>query len=386
MCPAHNDTRQGNDNFDVALISAAAPPQVNGAAVALANLARELTRMGVRTTLHVPDTAKRLDVEECMIWRYRSVELPLYPGYRYPISLTPEYHAPARFSVAHALTHGPWEMMLLRRMRANGAATILSMQTDYSAFLSLLSRKEFLRKFLSNAQHRYERSLCTKVDAVHVLNSSRIASCGARAFVLPFGVDPAAIELARAHKQRPPTIIDGQVSICFVGRLSIEKAPERLLDLLDWFPAAVVFVFGGGPQENRLRRAAARRGHSARLLLYGELRQQEALARLAGMDALVLPSKAEEFGLVILEAATLGVPVLTIGTLPGPREIASRLPRNVAVVSRWERSEVISKLNELLRTRPSPVDPYSVSWSSPAHALCDRYRKLLSMKASAPLG
>jgi len=124
-----------------------------------------------------------------------------------------------------------------------------------------------------------------------------------RIFVKPNTVpDPGA---------RPPGPGSGFV---YLGRLSAEKGVRVLLDA--WataFPDGdeTLDVIGSGPEEERLREAAAGRPE---IRIHGVLPPGEALELLRAARALVVPSLWYEiFPRVVVEAYALGVPVIASG-------------------------------------------------------------------------
>jgi glycosyltransferase involved in cell wall biosynthesis len=85
------------------------------------------------------------------------------------------------------------------------------------------------------------------------------------------------------------------------------------LDGLDWR-----LVVAGGGDATKLRRLANSLDIGARVHFAGWLDRASADAVLARADALVLPSHHEALPLVLLEAAGMGVPVITtpVGAIP----------------------------------------------------------------------
>ena len=107
-----------------------------------------------------------------------------------------------------------------------------------------------------------------------------------------------------------------------VGRLIELKGHEFLIRsfalLLKKVPQAVLLIIGDGPMEKRLKELAEKLEISGRVVFAG--RRENAPELMGGMDVLVLPSKYEGSGRVLIEAMVRGTPV--IGTdLYGIREI-----------------------------------------------------------------
>jgi glycosyltransferase involved in cell wall biosynthesis len=107
--------------------------------------------------------------------------------------------------------------------------------------------------------------------------------------------------------------------IGFIGRLDPIKLVEDLVTAVSLLPLEFTLeIFGEGPERERIESAISRLGLEERVVLRGEIAgPAEALREI---DVLVLPSEAEGFGLVLIEAMAAGVPV--IGTnVPGIREV-----------------------------------------------------------------
>jgi glycosyltransferase involved in cell wall biosynthesis len=102
----------------------------------------------------------------------------------------------------------------------------------------------------------------------------------------------------------------------FVGRASVEKNIEAFckLDL----PGSK-WVVGVGPILHRLKREY----HSVNYL--GVLSQEELAKTYSSADVFVFPSKADTFGLVMLEALACGTPVAAY-PVPGPLDVIGDSP------------------------------------------------------------
>lgn len=102
--------------------------------------------------------------------------------------------------------------------------------------------------------------------------------------------------------------------IVFVGALERYKGVDVLVDA--WArvaaarPSARLVVIGAGTWERRMRRAIERAGVGGSIDLTGVLDAAGVRAALDASSALVLPSRAEGYGRVILEAFARGRPVI----------------------------------------------------------------------------
>jgi glycosyltransferase involved in cell wall biosynthesis len=102
--------------------------------------------------------------------------------------------------------------------------------------------------------------------------------------------------------------------LLFVGRLIPIKALDVLLSALRTLPPIETRIIGDGPERERLERSSA----DLPVRWLGTLAHQEVIRAMEGAMALLLPSRTEVFPNVIMEAMSLGVPVIAsrIGGVP----------------------------------------------------------------------
>jgi len=170
---------------------------------------------------------------------------------------------------------------------------------------------------------RVQRLIAPAADAV-VVPSSSAADVATRwagvpcAVVIPNAVDVAAYaDLYAANAGRPA---GSPVRVGFLGRLDPVKRVPDLLAAVAGEPDVRLDVFGDGADRPRVERAVDRLGLRAVATLRGAVaRPRDALASL---DVLVLPSEAEGFGLVLIEAMAAGVPVVATD-VPGVRDVVA---------------------------------------------------------------
>jgi glycosyltransferase involved in cell wall biosynthesis len=136
-----------------------------------------------------------------------------------------------------------------------------------------------------------------------------------------FGTDPELFTPAN----RPPGETDRPFTIGYLGRLVEEKGIALLLEAVaelqgEWR----LRLIGSGPQETALLEQAARLGIAERLNMIEWMPSAEIPAEYPRLDALVLPSLTrpnwkEQFGRVLVEAMSSGVPVVgsSSGAIPG---------------------------------------------------------------------
>ncbi|HEU4663462.1 MAG TPA: glycosyltransferase [Dokdonella sp.] len=110
----------------------------------------------------------------------------------------------------------------------------------------------------------------------------------------------------------------GGVRLLAVGRLGRYKGFDVLIEALHSTSDASLLLVGDGECAGELRALARSRGVEARVAFAGDVDDATLHAAYAGADAFVLPSldRGEAFGLVLLEAMRVGLPVVA-SAIPG---------------------------------------------------------------------
>jgi glycosyltransferase involved in cell wall biosynthesis len=112
------------------------------------------------------------------------------------------------------------------------------------------------------------------------------------------------------HEFYEPMLSDDAVDFVFVGELRYLKGVDVLLEALAAhqavFPGRALIV-GTGPDEKSLKRLARRLGLNSRVSFSGAQSARSAFARAR---CIVVPSRAESFPYVVLEAAAAQMPLI----------------------------------------------------------------------------
>lgn len=163
--------------------------------------------------------------------------------------------------------------------------------------------------------------------------------------VIPqFGVDP---DLYRPPVSRPRA---GLPTIGFAGRLVPEKGADVLLDAFARLKTrAHLQIIGNGSERSRLELRAGYLGVRDRVVFRGALASAAMPEALGALDLLVVPSLTrpnwkEQFGRVIVEAMSCGVPV--IGSDSG--EIPNTIGDAGVVVPEGDAAALATALDDLL--------------------------------------
>lgn len=109
-----------------------------------------------------------------------------------------------------------------------------------------------------------------------------------------------------------------------LGRLSVEKGHDVLLRamaaLQERRVRVTLEIVGDGPEREALERLRAELGLERIVRFAGRLLDDDVAAAYAGADAFVLPSRAEGFGVALVEALATGLPAVATRS-GGPEDI-----------------------------------------------------------------
>lgn len=191
-----------------------------------------------------------------------------------------------------------------------------------------------LRPMFRPFQQRFlKRAVRIAVSNPRLLASSRaLKSHIDRAVMIPYGVDLQEWQL------RPPAADDIRSRypgplLLFLGRLVYYKGVEVLLKAMHSLEATLLIV-GVGPLRPELQSVTRQLALDEKVAFIGEVPDEERAAYYHAADLFVLPStsRAEAFGLSMLEAMACGTPALSteVGTgtswlnLPGKTGLVVR--------------------------------------------------------------
>lgn len=131
--------------------------------------------------------------------------------------------------------------------------------------------------------------------------------------VIPNGVDPAAWQVSAGRRRRVRQRHAGPL-IVFTGRLEWEKGVHTLIDAMPRvrraIPDAHLVIAGRGSTRDDLIAQVRSRRLGRQVTFEGWLPEQALHALVAAADVAVVPSIYEPFGIVAIEAAAAGTPVV----------------------------------------------------------------------------
>jgi len=231
-----------------------------------------------------------------------------------------------RAFAAYTERHGRPDVLHAHNVRYGGViARALSAASGIPYFVTEHSSEYVSGRVSGSDVHRFREVLegASGVSAVSRAFAATMASvtgfASSRISVLPNPL-PAEFAISLPHR----ALRNGaEYTFLHVGELVAIKDQELLLRAFaKAFPSAGarLRVVGDGPLRESLRRLATALGVASRVEFLGRLPRSGVVEALRSADSFVLSSRAETFGVVLLEALACGVPVIATAC-GGPQDI-----------------------------------------------------------------
>lgn len=175
-----------------------------------------------------------------------------------------------------------------------------------------LNREEFIRFEILKSFYAYFLFKCTNFSKFRFVFASKrecekfLSFKTIQSFVIPFGIETI--------NPKFDNIASTKLQLVFIGRLDPIKNVPNLFEAISLlakdYPHITLAIVGSGNSEYvvHLKNLTIELKIANRVKFYGWLDDKDKHRVLADSELLVLPSISENFGVVILEAASQGVP------------------------------------------------------------------------------
>ncbi len=295
------DTQRAPEQLRIAIVTDAAPPQVNGVVRTLKQLGQELEGLGHKVTYITPDM-------------FRTVPLPTYKEIRIALGAkrrVAELLGDFRPDAIHIATEGPLGLAARRYCLKNRRSFTTSFHTRFPEYLHARFR---VPERWTYALVRRFHAPASAVMAATPLLISELEGRGFKNLRLwSRGVNTNLFK--PRHESKTGTVKKGPLWL-YVGRVAVEKNIDAFLDLD--LPGTKKVV-GEGPRLDLLKKKYQSTEFAG--ALFGE----ELADAYAEADCFVFPSKTDTFGLVLIEALASGTPVAAY-PVQGPLDVIADAP------------------------------------------------------------
>jgi glycosyltransferase involved in cell wall biosynthesis len=374
-------------------------PRVNGVSASMRTFARELVQLGHAVTIVAPDYGVADHRDE-----FETLRVPARV-----IFFDPEdrlMRASGLRAAAHALSQHCWDVVhvhtpfrahqlgvwLKRRL---GCALVESYHTFFEEYAAHYL-PWFPPSLLRLAARRLSRHLCSSVDHLIIPTAQMAEVLKRYGITTPHSVIPTGLHLDEfrggdgTRFRREHGIAPDRPTLVTVSRLAAEKNIGFLLEvtrvLVADFPDLLFIIAGEGPDADRLRSRALALGLHDNVRFVGNLDRRTALLDCyrAG-DVFVFASPTETQGLVLLEAMSLGVPIVSTAVMGTATVLANARSARISAENIEEFARVTADVlrSPEQRARLSAAGPADAShWSAPMliQRVEELYRRLSSMR------
>ena len=219
---------------------------------------------------------------------------------------------------------------------------------------------------------------------------------GARATVIPNGVEEAAWNVAadpQALRKLCGPLAGDRPIVLFLSRLHPKKGiTDLLLPALARVPDAFL-ALGGGPDPHaaghleQIRQQIERLGLQGRVAVLGPVPPEQRWQLFDGAAALVLPSRSENFGIVVAEAMARGCPVIVSNAVQAAEHVSAAGAGQVIPLDAAALAEALAPLGAgiSLRTQGEAGRRYAAAhfrWDKIAEQILELYRTCLHVADS----
>jgi glycosyltransferase involved in cell wall biosynthesis len=284
----------------ITLVTDAWLPQVNGVVTTLVELVKQIRAAGHTVEVIEPSQFK---TRPCP--GYAGIDLAIRPGSQVKALLNAQQP-----EALHIATEGPLGWAARRTALQNGWAFTTAFHTKFPEILQAAIKVPlwlgyaWMRHF-----HRPSSGIMVPTQSVLKMLSERGFQ---RLQSWTHGVDTSLFDFKNTPEPHPLMQDCARPIHLYVGRVSYEKNIQAFLNLD--LPEGSKVVCGEGPVREQLQH------HFPTVKWLGIFPREQLGAVYAGADVLVFPSKADTFGLVMLEAMASGTPVAALPS-DGPTEV-----------------------------------------------------------------
>jgi len=302
-------------------------PQINGVVSSIKIFKTELERQGHEVFIYAPKIKREIqDQEEAAyepnVIRFESFKLAFQPEYNiclpFSIGFVKNFFRD-KLDIVHAQT--PFSLGLLafyyaftkRKPLVHTYHTLYPEYAKAYIFKGRLMPMRLIEKITAAFCNRCELNIAPSIKIKKLMTKYGVKT---PIEVLPTGININDFKKVSSDFRQRFKIKDSAKVLIFVGRFGSEKNIEFLIRSMKIIAEkdadAVLVLVGGGPQEKKLRVLTKKLKLIDKVIFTGYLNKAEVIQAYSASDLFVFASKTETQGMVILEAAACGLPIVAV--------------------------------------------------------------------------
>lgn len=222
----------------------------------------------------------------------------------------------------HMHTEGTLGIFAMRASKKLGVPLVYTLHTLYDEYFFYVCKNKLGQKAIARVSRVYFRNLCKKTAQIIGPSQKTASYIGALGVTKEVNVVPNTVDLSDFGKESAPAeavaalreklgIREGDVAVCFVGRLGQEKSIDTLIHHFSAHfrdsAGYKLFIIGDGPEKAPLEEMVRTLGMEKQIFLLGKIEHSELPAYYQAFDLFATASTTEMHSISMLEAMASGL-------------------------------------------------------------------------------
>ena len=308
----------------IAIFTDSYKPQVNGVVTSIDIFTHELRRRGHSVYIFAPEIPGYAE-KEPDVFRMKSIKFSNYDGYWLGLPFSLMFRDFPEVDIVHV--HSPFSMGLAglayaRHRKVPCVATFHTMYSEYSHYFiknRMISDSKTFRKIFKDLSWKYLRWFHNRADVViapsdYIMKILKRKKIGKSVVIVPTGVHFRKSGQSKKSLRKKYGFGRNDRIMLHVGRITKEKNIEFVIDSLKHLLSddARLVITSEGPAKEVLQKKVVDMKLAGKVVFTGYLDEKELREFYRLSDVFVMASRTETQGLVLLDAATSGLPSVVI--------------------------------------------------------------------------
>jgi 1,2-diacylglycerol 3-alpha-glucosyltransferase len=288
-------------------------PQMNGVVTSLLGFGPELVKRGHEVFVFCPKSNVK-EFKGMTVFSYPAVTFRGYPEFK--IAVPQGRDRVPGLDIVH--THSPftmgffgWRVAKFQKVpRVSTFHTLLSEYVGYVSRLGKIILKPVTWEFCRTFYNRHRKLIAPSMTLKKILQEHKIRK---PIETIPNGIDTNFFRpLDKKMARKKLGIEDGRIFLS-LGRLGHEKSIDIVIKAFKNIDAKLLIV-GRGPAKQKLEKLTRKLDLQKKVVFTGFIQENLKPLYYSAADALIIASKSETQGLVVVEAIACGTPVIGAGS------------------------------------------------------------------------